>query len=289
MPSQLLIGNSCLLTKTGWHETSEVSKDLVALGVNRFGQVEEQPVSLSQSGDVSETIYIGTKSAFGAFHPDTLLLDGDGATRSAGTIVQNASVGELRFEHLVSSEDIEISQHAIDQLWLELTMLAVAYNNDQFLIPTRSRPDSPQDLASATEEILKLGFTENNSGAYAIATFNWFESEIRRNWREAVPKIGKLFFHEDGENWHFDRRSIHWCNWIVLILDMNSKINYELVYDNLQHSSIVKVEVNSKRPQIGLVRGATAYVRRNSNVALNLEWADPSWNPVISGFLLARN
>jgi hypothetical protein len=287
MPFQILTGNSCILTCHGWYKAQNISTELLALGVDRQGQIIEQPVSIKIGSETDEVAYIGTKGAIGEFHPETAIIDSDGAIHAAGEIVQTGNVGELRFEHAVSTEILSVSEDLISQLWSDLTTFAVAANGDTLLVPTTGGVVGTQRQEIAIELFLDDAENSGSSKYFSISESN-FRSGLDENWRGALTALCDLIFsNEDDDSLTFDREAASWCLWRILIEDQFSHGAYTLSYDNLQHSTIVELQITESKSRSGLMRGSTAFFRRGKTQSHNLEWGTSSWNPISSGFILS--
>ena len=93
MPKQKLTGGSSLLTPNGWLKPISENNVGGVIGVDRSGKLTEMPIEISAIGKVDTVAFIGSEKAFGQFHPESRLIDSDGASRRASKIVEESRIG----------------------------------------------------------------------------------------------------------------------------------------------------------------------------------------------------
>ncbi|WP_316187724.1 MULTISPECIES: hypothetical protein [unclassified Bradyrhizobium] len=206
--------------------------------------------------------FIGTRAAFGAFHADTVVVDSMGARRTVSSLCEMEDPWSLAWESCVHGGDLMRLESGIDQLWDAFATLALAGNGDVMVVKRfHSGLTGKKRFARVVRSDLG-GFL--TTGAPGV-----------------VAQIKSLLL-TDPDLACADRAAYRLAMWLVTSLQATGN-DYRLNYDALQHTCSVNVRLDSNVGQIESLR--TAFVAGIAGRA-TIDWADRTWNPVSSGFIL---
>jgi hypothetical protein len=277
MPSCTLNNLSTLLTPDGWVRLDGSSSVTRAIGVDRHGALVVQAVSMQASTVAADVCFIGTRSSFGAFHKETVLIDAAGASRSLTSIVEADSLVSLRFERALEVDSLSLNDTTCRQIWRELEDLCISTDEDEFVFRALRQDVSPKGNRS-------LGMTARSSGQqhYIGIQKTPFLSALREAGLSVLLEaLTKLRSNEDGTI-EVERRNYPLLLWLVLHLHMNRK-SYRLAFDSIQHSATVRIDV--EQPSGAIEQARTSFIAGTAR-AVDVAWEERLWNPVSSGFVV---
>src|SRR5262245_53781546 len=128
MPSCALTSLSTLLTPDGWIRTDRTPSAGSVFGVDRHGSITLQPVSVQDCNVVTDVCFVGTRAAFGAFHPDSVVMDRAGGLRTVKSIIEADTLASIRFERAFEVDGSSATEAACAQLWSELRAVGIVTN-----------------------------------------------------------------------------------------------------------------------------------------------------------------
>ena len=133
MPYCALTTHSTLLTTDGWTRTDRCAASLEVMGVDRHGVFDARQAGIELSDKATGIAYVGTRSAFGAFHARTTLVDANGVLRNAQAIVTAEKLEGIHFERGggLNAAEKPASNLMCERLWNELSQLAFASSQDE--------------------------------------------------------------------------------------------------------------------------------------------------------------
>jgi len=201
MPNQILAGESSLLTFEGWRKVRNTPANGPALGIDRGGRFDKRAVQVDRLDAATNVVYLGSDAAFGAFHPDSSIIDSDNRSHSADSIVRSGLVGELRFENAVFVEDCKPDVSAIEDLWTDLLFLSVLSDEDKLVLPAKGRDEDDPASEDGVER------AKGCVGPLLIDRKDFFSS-LQEEWRTEVPDlVADIFEHTAEDDIVFDRES----------------------------------------------------------------------------------
>jgi hypothetical protein len=262
MPLAVLTTHSTLLTPSGWTETSTASV-IAAIGVDRHGQLSIRDVEISISGEAAAEQFLGTRAAFGAFHPETVVVDAGGGRRSVASICEAEEILALKWESCVHGGDLMRLQSGMDQLWDAFGATALAGNGDTLVIK------SCRDGFVDKERFVRLSRSQLEQDCIAFG-FSGASKWITSLLRTEVDLVSA------------DRRVYRLALWLATCRKAIGE-GYRFAFDSIQHTCGVKVELAADVGQVEPRRTAfSAGITKRSTIS----WIDRSWSPVSSGFIL---
>lgn len=249
MHSVKVVGSSqVFLSDGGWVSCADWCGDHI-LGLNRHGQFEAAQIALSPQG-TTRSAYVGTKSAFGALAPETLLIDASGRKVEVASRIRNGDIGDIRLETVI--------------------------------------PPLPSNLQGIWQELAKFSFAQHGSpqrlcvGELSVSIDPGYSAE-------EVAQVLLTALTRDDAGVVLRRRETGILAWLLSSLRTDSgKQRYAcLSYNSLQHTCSIGVEILDNRP-VNEFKGACAFVSAEEDTTFTLEWESSGWSPIASGFLLAK-
>lgn len=248
-----------------------------AIGVDRHGALVVQPVSIQDSNTVADVYFVGTRSSFGAFHRDTVLIDSTGVSRSLGSIIEADTVSSIRFERALEVDLSSTSDTACSQIWKELEGLCISRDEDAFYFRALQQRASPKLNRS-------YGMMVRSSGQrqYIVIQKALFLSALRETGLSVLLEaLTRLRSNGDGAI-EVERVNYPLLLWLILHLHKN-RDNYRLAFDSIQHSTTVAIELEKTSGAIEQAR--TSFIAGVAH-AVAVVWEERLWNPVSSGFVV---
>lgn len=226
-------------------------------------------------GDTS-VCFVGTRAAFGAFHPHTALVDAGGALLKAETLVQHDDLSSIRFESAIAAEGVD---SAIDagSIWQELKFAGIS-NEDEAVFRTINSNAAKQELPAGVTVL-----SSSNDRHFIAVNRKDFCSALDRNGLTVLFKALQVVRATAEGLIGLERENYPLSLWLLLYLAKN-RTGYSLTFDSLQHSSGLAIDLEQTSSAIERLR--TAFVTKNGSAA-RIVWEDNAWNPISSGFLLA--
>jgi hypothetical protein len=262
MPLAVLTRHSTLLTTSGWTETSTPGIN-AAIGVDRHGQLSTRDVEVSLSSDAAAEHFLGTRAAFGAFHSDTVVVDAGGGRRLVASICEAEEIQSLKWESCVYGGDLMHLRSGMDQLWGAFGAAALARNTDTLVVK------SCRDGFVGEERFVRVSRSqlEQDCAASGFAgASKWIVSLLSARVDLASA----------------DRRAYRLALWLATCRKATGE-RYRFVFDSIQHTCTIKVELAADAGQVEPLRTAFSAGITNSSI---ISWTDRSWSPVSSGFIL---
>lgn len=262
MPSAVLTSHSTLLTGSGWIETS-ASGTVAAIGVDRHGRLAVCELAVHVSDEAAVEHFLGTRAAFGAFHAESLIVDAAGERRSAERLCRDEDTRSLKYEKCIYSVELVRLETVAEKLWNALSIIALA-GNDRTLVIRSLRSDSAERATFARIQRAQL---ERDCVAFGPIGIE----------RVLVSLLGA-----EPDAVGVGRRAYRLALWLASSREAIG-VGYRLGFDSIQHTSIVRIESAPGPAQVEPLR--TAFLAGTANRTV-ISWADRSWSPISSGFIL---
>jgi len=253
-------------------------KEITVVGVDRHGKVSEVNVTLRSLGVTSRPVFLGTSKCCGVFSPSTAIQDASGHTWTLEHIVQDISIGELRFEVLLYVDKMLSRQQQIHLLWDKLCSEAAFSDDTTVVIRCRGAlkvPDNGSELGCFIQRGERLYFRLIKSSLEQILK--------ERRERELMNGLTQVFRNEDGLC-EFGRNDVYLAMTIGGLLTADKK-SYELIYDSLQHTSAIYLRTPAEET-LSLGKGRCVHVIGEPYADWEISWSAPSWNPLCNGIVM---
>lgn len=263
MPSTKLTTHSTLLTSCGWIETSRAGA-VAAIGVDRHGQLSNCVVEITPTNEVAREHFLGTRSAFGVFHGETVVIDAAGERRLVKSICGSEDVQALKWESCVSAGDLMRLESGMNELWDAFSAIALSGNHEVMMIKS---------------------FLTSSAGKKRFVELS--RSQLERDYLASgysgIAKSIKSLLGTEADVISVDRYAYRLILWLATSRQAMGEA-YRLEYDSIQHTSAVKVDLDAKVGQVEALR--TAFLAGPGHGSA-ITWSERSWSPISSGFILA--
>jgi hypothetical protein len=255
--------------------TDQSVSDASALGIDRHGTLTVQPVDIRVSTDTQDVSFVGTRAAFGAFHQDTNLMDSGGILRSAKSITDAQDLAKFRFERAVESDASLLTDRACRLIWKELDVISISRNRKGSLFRVLDAACTPKPPKWMTVDASGV------CGYITIERAN-FLSRIHTVGLSTLLDVLRQLRSTTNECIEVERANYPIFLWLMSYL-CAGRINYRLVFDSIQHSSVVTLKL--EEPSAAIEQARTAFVAGTAHTVL-VTWEEKLWNPVSSGFVI---
>jgi hypothetical protein len=278
MPSCTLTSISTLLTPDGWIRTDRRLPSGRALGVDRHGALTVQDISIQVSNTATDICFVGTRATFGAFHPDSLIVDSSGVLQPVRMMVEADTLASLQFESAVESDEVFNTDAACTQIWSELSAICLTENEVESLFYVL-------DHTSSDKSKPPHWMTNHISGKrrYVSVRRLPFLSELRTKGTSALFDMLRRVRSTAAGFVEVECRNYPLILWLLTHLH-REKINCRLAFDSLQHSSVAALDFQQNCGAIEQAR--TAFIAGVAQTA-TVVWEERLWNPISSGFVAA--
>lgn len=282
MPSGTIVERSALLTPRGWKRCGHTSAELEVVGLDRAGTPQACRVHLRQSSTRSRVAFVGTAAAAGEFSETSRLLLATGNAVDLRQVIATGSASELQFETFRIDSQPSPSREQMDALWEELRILSAIDKEECFVIKCI------QDNAPVAKRCHAgwLKCVEDLGTRYCVIARERIAESLRADADKTLIALANLCFFRDSEKrWEIESDSTLLAMWLMDAL-RRAGVNRALQYDSLQHSCFLFIDSGVADPP-PLGPGRCAFLSSRVSREMRIEWSDPSWTPVISGFLLS--
>ncbi len=248
------------------------------MGIDRHGAVMARPVDVRVSNHTADVCFVGTRAAFGAFHPNTMLIDSAGVSRPAKSIVDAETLATFRFERAIDSGASTLTDAACELIWRELDAISIAQNGKESLFRVLDAAETPRSSRPKS-------MTPHTSEGHRYVTIDRgaFSSALRTSGLSVLLDASRQLRSTPNESIEVERESCPILLWLMSHLSTNGK-NFRLAFDFIQHSSTVTMDL--MRTSSALEQARTAFIAGTAH-AVSVAWEEKLWNPVSSGFVVA--
>jgi hypothetical protein len=272
VPFAQIASNSLLLTPTGWIRASKVSGEAQIAGVDRHGRLGWSGITAASSSILDQHVVVCSGGSVGQFSGSTALLLSNGDIVSASEMLSGADNREVKFE----TADCRLNR-IDDELWIsildDLRNRSPFVGHIDFALRCHGIPHKTDRTPGV--RVMKVG-----SHAYAVLN----TMKIRSSTVEHFCDLVKLLFgSSDPEVYEFEVRDDLILNAYVSICGTDG---ISLECDSLQHTSLIRLCHNGKRPGPYLPL-RTCFRAAEFGETHECNWFDPSWKPIVNGFLIA--
>jgi hypothetical protein len=273
MPSCLLSNKTILQTTNGWCAVESETSLRDVLGVNQQGTHSTSVVSI-EFADTNTTIcYLGTRAAFGGFHPETKLVTANGSVTKAAALVATDTFQNVDFELAADLSRVSTNTN-LDSVWNQLSAGAVIRTAEYLIFRIMSDAALPSSLRTDW-----LSVKSEVGNRYVLIEKPGFLASLSRKGAHILWDLFAFIYLKEN-SLSFERQNYVFALWCASYLG-NARQKYGLTYDSIQHSATVIVDLTQKSSSIEQIR--TAFAADQGRV-LRLQWADHHWYPVASGF-----
>lgn len=278
MPKSKLITTSTLFSDKGLVEACNLSGTVLIGGIDRSGHFSLAETVVKETQKSVENHFVGTEGAFGSFHPETKLITSKGTGYRACDLVNEDNYRNLFFENSLFVAGIKEFKmdHRIVFSYLRKHSLA---ETDKGKIvfhrrnPKRSSNKKYFELTKDNRHILldeavvKKGIESNCSGFLKSFVETAYFDVIRSDYDDVRKDIILIPV------------SCYLISlWFVIYSEKKCSLEYE------QRQSSTTVRINNLYLQRYKLSTLFRHVKKEREI--EIEWQDPSWNPLSSGFII---
>jgi len=276
MPRALICPESTLMGERGWLRTAHVSEKMRALGIDRHGRAEFQDVSFEQESRTCQLAFIGSKCGFGLLVEDSVILEASGRKMSMAELNKVGKISEVKFETFTDVNDTVTP--GADLVWHQLRENRVGLDGKAILLARRRGAGADADHV----EVVEYG----TRSYYRVSEIE-FSAAFSSNWAVTTENLLRCCFLQPDGSVRFERDDSFLALWFWSALQALSR-PHEIGFDTMQHTSAVTFTESAQwraQPSAG---SCATYLPRTVSV-ISMAWADPTWKPICSGFLLAAS
>lgn len=280
MPFGTILERTVLLTPRGWRRCVNAPTVLDLIGLDRAGAPQAGRVRLASSLNQSRVAFVGTATAAGEFSVASRLLLAAGDAADLRQVIATGSASDLQFETF--RVDYRASEEQTDVLWSELRSLSASSKHDVVVMKCAGDDSAGNKRTCGSW----LTFVGDGAVTYCVITRRRFADAMSTDADSAIIALANACFRREAENrWEFEADSTLLATWLLDAL-RRTGVKRSAQYDSLQHSCYLMVcSTASDPPPLG--PGRCAFLSSRSSNEIRVEWSDPSWTPVVSGFLLS--
>lgn len=279
MPSVEVLETSAVATKQGWRCAGALERVSDVLVLDRFGALVAAPILVEISGAQQPACFLGSRSAFGPFVGSSLVHEYDGTLCQMSDLVDSGEVRERRYEATLSSAARAFEQVVADGLWAAIeSIAALEVNSDVVVRCVDTSAQAPMGIRTAIRSGIR----------YVVLARHDLNERMKGEWSAFTLELGRVLFRREEE----DRLEIPICAgvfglWYATAMCAAGR-GFRFGYDSIQHSSYVFVhDDNDPSASAGGVAGLTAFRRPSRARVVTLIWSEPTWNPVVNGFIMS--
>lgn len=277
MPSCPLVDSSLLLTLTGWSRADEIFGQHQLVGLDRFGRQQIQDVSIGTPSGSIQRCYLGTRAAFGAFHPDTTLIDAEGLRLTIRAILEAPTLDRFGFE---SVNELGVGSDAGEiylKIWNDLRKAAINTNSELAIFRCSVHGSALRATCPWAKPL------EGKDKAYVAVDGQAFMKELEADAQGTMARALELLFANDTQQVEVERKHHVLILWFASLL-RNAGASYRLVFDTIQHSAIIGLDVSQS--SIATEQARTSFIGERGET-VTIAWAEKQWNPISAGFIVA--
>ncbi len=281
MPVASIVDSSLILeSRTGWIAARYLAPEVSALGVDRFGKVVPQRISIRASSREERAVFLGTSNTFGVFSARTRLADSGGHVWAAGELGSSAAISDTAFEQVLEFEVKTTSSAIASELWNALTEESAFSQVSDMVVRYRSADKLKDPLTvfrcikSSNRQYCRI---DKGTLSAAIASGNLVD---------VLNDLKRVFSTEDG-TCTFERSGLY-AAFLIAGARATLKRPYAVVYDSQQHTATIQINTNPVE-QAAVGKGKCAHLIRGIVPHFDVEWTTASWSPLCNGLPLAPN
>jgi hypothetical protein len=282
----LISSRTLFLTPAGWLSPGFGSNSVQIVGLDRHGRPAVEQIAFQATGLNERPVFIGTSDSCGFLSPRSALMDHSGRSWTTERIVRDGSVGEMRFEHPLTTDRIRetrvaaVDDNIAQSLWRDLAYEAARHDDSNAWIRQRAKPlPSDKRHKDGAWRCIPVG-----SRRYWHLQFSALAAAVQRpGVPDFLDGIQRAFGNEEQECQFMSSSSALAMH--VLMLTRLASADSSLAYDSLQHSCSVRI-VPSDPEHSAYSRGLCAFIAPRENAQWQISWNDSSWTPVCGGGLL---
>jgi hypothetical protein len=278
MPCAQIISESLIMRERGWEMAATRDKSRCVFGTNRHGKIVAKEIAVGSSGPSEMAVFLGTEACFGIFAAETVLVNKAGQCRTARALAESNELAESWFENVVafpfSANEADLSLFASG-----LATLAPFATESRFARRCTNREAA---LSARLSRFCRLHKVSNDL----------FLITDRRGLEGAkVPKLdiitqlaSVICSSHTEDDLTFEADDVALAAWYCSALAANRE-HYKISYDSLQHSLFAEVKKTKER-QSPFKNARCGYLVRRPREKVRIAWEDPSWSPIVNGFLV---
>lgn len=260
---------------------SSVSGSVICLGIDRHGRASLNTVRLTHAG-VTNVGFVGSTNSCGAFSPSTGITLSDGSTAYVSALISEGKVGRVSFEHYLECESEMLCTKDVLEDILHCTS---AYSDEtKFVFRYRDQDLAVPESRLPTKAASKVQLVDGVW--YSVLQWPSVISSLAKGGRSVILELGRTWLNS-GEG----RIEVETDAYPFVLCYLSALIGchreYRLYYDSLQYTSIISIHENDRYGSGPVARGRCAFLLPFKAQEFVVEWDDPSWAPICSGFLLS--
>lgn len=283
MQSATLSSESYLLTEFGWSRIRNRKITVPALGTDRYGSITTQTVSIKPVESSGSLCFVGTEGTFGFFAEGTLLRTHSGEVLTPRSLAERNDPGEVYFEHLLNPPNIVISDVLGGGFFEALSVPAAFVTNDRLAVRCRDSKSRLKRMRAPRG----CDLMESNGQLYCVFEREEIIASLAKNWVNTILQIGRLVAHDSKEdNEEFNIDWVGFFLWYISGLHAQA-IRHHVEFDSIQYSRLIRIR-KSGGMQSPFKKVRCAYYSHLDTEHVRLDWPEPSWSPIVNGFLLSH-
>jgi len=278
MPYTQIVSGSLIFGQHGWEFASPDLRSRKAFGSDRHGKIVAKDITLDPLPQSDMAVFLGTEACFGIFGAETLLVTRAGRCFTARALVESSEIGEFWFENVTA---FPFSPAEADRSQLLAALSRVAPLGTEARLARRcARNDTV--VAERLRSFSKLYRVGNDQ--FLVLDRVGLQAVKIENWKMVFELARILCTEMDDDGVTFEVDDAALAAWYYSAL-ASSREYYMISFDSLQHSLFAKVQLTDERPS-PFKNGRCGYLERKPYENVRILWDDPSWSPIINGFLV---
>jgi len=285
MPSAALVRESIVLTDHGWIPLSGRTFPHAIYGIDRQGKVAKGGITISQDHTPCKIAFVSTNLSFGFFSSCSSILKSDGLKGPVAEIVEGNLIAETNAETVFPFQiQLHLERCTIDSIWIEIEQSAAFSLSEQVVLRCRSTLPGPL-LFDDDNDLVAI---EKYGGRFfCVISKNDFYDSLLKNWPKTMRCLADIWLTNDSGE--FELRSSECCFGIWLLAALREAgLSYQIACETQQHTDFLYIEKSSSSTSL-IGRGKSAFYRIDKSSLVQIQWSDPSWNPIANGFVLASS
>lgn len=279
-----MVSRSVVLTAGGWLPLSSAPCPNEIFGIDRRGKLKSTTVEYLAGGECS-CGFVATESASGFFAASSRLVDSDGRKVAVERIIDDNLVAQLTFESsLTLPAPATACTKAAEAAWNSIAESAAYVGDSACAIKCRGQR---RETGSSTHDKQGIAVRKLGKRFFMLIGREQFVRGFISDWQSTISLISEIWLKNDEDLLEIQRSESLIGAWVLSALHAGD-IEYRVVCDSQQHTSIVSVELVS-RSTSALGRGRTCCFTIDRASQLDIHWEESSWNPIVNGFVLGSS
>jgi hypothetical protein len=279
MPYAPITNESLLMGQLGWACAGTQPKSPAVLGADRHGKIVARNICIKSLGFADAAVFLGTESSFGVFAAETPLVDRAGRCLTAQALAESNDLADVWFENVMA---FSAGTPRADLALFAAALMKLA----PFVAARRFARRCTSRDAGISDPLLKkfCKLHKVSNEVFLIVDNGLFETTIGQEWDLIIHLVVAICGVTEDESLSFEVGDDALAAWFCSAL-ATKREHYKVGYDSLQHSLFAKVQ-RTKERQSPFKNARCGYLERRPCECLKIDWEDPSWSPIVNGFLI---